>query len=162
MQRGADDNTDKACFSICLFSSNPAGAPHTPPTFMERPRSHLFPCQPAARPHEWPLSSLRRHRFWLSVWMWYFTQNKAHSWGYPHNKDVIKPMRHSKNLRHTANARLLLTSIPEETSLGAITTTVHSLVDSPEEFILLQSLFYCFSSGGIKNKKSFQDAEGCH
>lgn len=93
----------------------------------------------------------------------YFTQNKAHSWGHLHNKSRYKGhVAQQTSPSDTANARLPLSSIPEETSLGAIKTTIHPLGDGPEEFILLQSLFYCFSSGGRTKKKSFEDAEGCH
>ena len=93
----------------------------------------------------------------------YFMQNKAHSWGYLHNKNCYKGHKTQQTSpSDTANASLPLSSVPEKICLGAITTTIHPLGDSPEEFILLQSLFYCFSSGGRTKKKSFEDAEGCH
>lgn len=93
----------------------------------------------------------------------YFTQNKDHSWGYLHSKSHYKGHETQQpSPSDTVNARLPLFGIPEETSLGAITTTIHPFGDGPEEFILLQSLFYCFSSGGTTKKQSFEDAEGCH
>lgn len=81
----------------------------------------------------------------------YLTQSKAHSWGYPHHKCHYKiHERQQTSPSDTANGRLPLSTIPEDT----ITITIHPLGDGPEEFILLQGLSYCFSSGGRTTTES--------
>lgn len=74
----------------------------------------------------------------------HFTQNKAHSWVFLHNKSRDKSCKTQQTSpSHTANARLPLSSIPEETSLGPITTTIHPPGDGPDlltKFILLLQL----------------------
>lgn len=93
----------------------------------------------------------------------HFMQNKANSWVCLHNKSHYKNHEMQQTFPSgTQNAKLPLSSIPEETFLGAITTTIHSPGQGPKKFIFLQSLFYCFSSGRRTKEKSFEDAEGCH
>lgn len=140
----------------------------TPPTHTPPPQKYRGAvCFPASwqRDHTCVRSAPCRDTDFGCPWGCgtYFMQNKAHSWGYLHNKSCYKGHKTQQtSLSDAANASLSLSSIPEKIYLGAITTTIHPLGDSPEEYNLLQSLFYCFSSGGRTKKKSFEDAEGCH
>lgn len=129
------------------------------PPLWKDPRAVCLPCR-----QQWDHVVVPQLPGGHRLCMWYsLLQNKVNSWVCLHNKSHYKNHEMQQTFPSgTQNAKLPLSSIPEETFLGAITTTIHSPGQGSKKFILLQSLFYCFSSGRRTREKSFEDAEGCH